>query len=249
MPSLGGSATGLPGFEMNLDLDMPLPFSFADPAEMSLGLEENNAPPLASPPGTLSTERLAHLQDVFFHNFSPALPIIAKDSFYHRLAESPDQVSTRCISYSVALLGTVVSEQSRHWEKPCYTLARQYVDACECDDMADSLASISLLQALLCLTRFDLGRRNCARAYITLSRAARLAAMMQLEQMDQVQTEESSKSGVSSAVRIRLQSTHDLLELEERRRCFWGLYVLEGYASIHSGVSCVPTQTNVSAVI
>ncbi|GKT92704.1 transcription factor [Colletotrichum tofieldiae] len=231
------------GFEMNLDLDMPLPFALPEPTELPPRPEEDTAAPsgLVSSADGLPAELLAQLHDLFFQNFSPALPIIAKASFYRRLAEYPDSTSTRCISYSVALLGTVVSEQYRHQWKSCYTLARQYVDACERDDMPDSLASISLLQALLCVTRFDIGRRNCARAYITLSRAVRLASMMQLEQMDQTGT--GSNTGVPSAVRIELQTTHDLLDLEERRRCFWGLYILEGYASIHHGTSRVPSHT------
>ena len=250
LSSVGCGAPSFSGFEMNLDLDMPLPFAFTEPTtEVPLSLEEDSPlRPVSSADG-LSVELLAHLQDLFFQNFSSALPIIAKGSFYRRLAESPDSPSTRCISYAVALLGTVVSEQYRYWGKSCYALARQYIDACECDDMPGSLASISLLQALLCLTRYDIGRRNCARAYITLSRAARLASMMQLEQMDQVQAGISADPAVSSAIRIKLQSTHDLVDLEERRRCFWGSYILEGYASIHSGVSCFPSRTSVSATI
>ncbi|KAK1979526.1 hypothetical protein LZ30DRAFT_596694 [Colletotrichum cereale] len=224
---------------------MPLTFALPEPTELPPSPEEDVPPGLVPSAAGLPAEVLTQLHDVFFQKFSPALPIIAKDSFYRRLAESPDSTSTGCISYSVALLGTMVSEQHRHRWKSCYTLARKYIDACECDVMPGSLASISLLQALLCLTRFDIGKRNCARAYMTLSRAARLASMMQLEQMDQVQTGTSSNSGVPSAVRIKLQGTHDLLDLEERRRCFWGLYILEGYASIYSGItSCIPSDTN-----
>ncbi|KAK1989802.1 hypothetical protein LX36DRAFT_593994 [Colletotrichum falcatum] len=232
---------------MNLDLDTPPLFALPEPTCNGLPpprLDEDANPGLASSAGGLPAELLSRLHDVFFRDFSPALPIIAEDSFYRQLAESPGSSSTLCISYSVALLGTVVSEQHRHQWKSCYPLARQYADACERDDMPGSLASIGLLQALLCLTRFDLGRRNCTRAYISLSRAARLASMMQLQQMDQVQTGTGSNSSVPPAVRIKLEATHDLLDLEERRRCFWGLYILEGYASIHSGTSSVPSYTN-----
>ncbi|KAK2024710.1 hypothetical protein LX32DRAFT_731260 [Colletotrichum zoysiae] len=234
---------------MNLDLDVPALTFALPPTELPPRPEEDAPPGVVSFPSSLPAEHLAQLHDVFFQEFSPALPVIAKAGFYRRLAEFPDSPSTRSISYSVALLGTVVSEQHRHRWKSCYTLARQYVDECEQDDAPDSLASISLLQALICLTRFDLGRRNCARAHINLGRAARLASMMQLEQMDHVQPGTGLSHRVSSALQIKLQATHDLVDLEERRRCFWGLYILEGYASIHSGTFSAPSHTNLFAFL
>lgn len=195
---------------------------------------------------SVTPEILGRLHETFFNAFSDALPIIARDNFYSRLREFPTSLPILAVTYSVALLGTLVSDEYRHLEKSCCGLARQYLDACESDDLSDSLASITVLQALLCLIRFDICKRNCPRAYITFGRAERLASMMRLHHMDKSKTGCTNQASPrTAALHIKLPSTQVLIELEERRRCYWALFIFGGYVSIYNN-TVVPYDQNVS---
>ncbi|RYP76534.1 hypothetical protein DL770_007205 [Monosporascus sp. CRB-9-2] len=181
---------------------------------------------------TISPENLNSLHQVFFESFSPVMPILARSRFSRDLEVNPGAAAVKSVSYTVALLAISLSEPHRHLEKTCYILARRYIDECECDEVADSLGSINFLQALLFLTRYELNNRSCARAWLTLGRANLLARMVRLDEMDQPGAPALAESNLPH---VQLPATHDLVELEERRRCFWALYILEGLSTIYSG--------------
>ncbi|KAF1934913.1 hypothetical protein EJ02DRAFT_416557 [Clathrospora elynae] len=194
------------------------------------GTPESSQSP--TPAASISAKDLHELHRVFFNHIHPVMPIINSSRFYQALQDAPDAVAVKSVSYAIALLATTVPETLPSLKKPCYALAKHYVDECELDDGFNPLWCMNFLQALLLLTRFEINNRSCARAWLTLGRAIRLAKIMRLDQIDSVEL--LSEPNISLP-EIQLPATNDVVELEERRRCFWALYILEGLACVYTG--------------
>jgi hypothetical protein len=203
---------------------------------------QSSTPPAAS----IYAKDLHELHQVFFDHIHSAMPIINSTRFYKALQDSPDAVSVQSVSYAIALLATTVPETDASLKKPCYALAKHYVNECEMDDGFNPLWCMNFLQSLLLLTRFEINNRSCARAWLTLGRAIRLAKIMRLDNMDGVGL--FGESNVSLP-EIQLPATHDVVELEERRRCFWALYILEGLAWVYTGAPGLREDSKVSTSI
>lgn len=196
---------------------------------LSLGSSEETA-------NIITSEDLSTLHQIFFDRFSTAMPILYKDKFYQELRNSPDDLALKSVSFTISLLAILISEQHRHLEKTCYTLARRYIDACETEDESNTFGSIRFFQSLLFLTRYELARRNCTRASMLLGRAVRLGKLLRLDQLDKPGDGTPwSSTGIIGIPYAPLRPTQDVVEVEERRRCLWALYVIEGYSTIHTG--------------
>lgn len=204
-----------------------------------------HAMPLPQVSNSVSDDDLAHLHREFFSHIHSVMPIVSKAKFYKHLQEMNDDVAVKSVSYTIALLATTVPEVDVRLRNLCYLLARHHVDECESRDELGSLQRIDYLQALLLLTRFEINSRSCARAWLVLGRAVRLAKMMRLDQMDHNGAPCPSSVGLPE---IQLSATNDVVELEERRRCLWALYVLEGLASVYRNSPGLLDDTSVRII-
>lgn len=185
---------------------------------------------------SITSEDLGALHQLFFDNFAPVMPVLYKDRFYQELRTTPDDLALKSVSYTICLLAILISDQHRHLEKTCYTLARRYIDACETEDESNISRSIRFFQSLLFLIRYELGRRNCTRASMLLGRAARLGKMLRLDELDRKgNLSPAVSTGIIGMPYARLRPTQDVVEMEERRRCLWAWYIMEGYSTIHTG--------------
>ncbi|KAK7995531.1 hypothetical protein PG990_014304 [Apiospora arundinis] len=180
---------------------------------------------LTVPPDTLNT-----LHQIFFADFALVMPIIAKSRFNEELLNRPNDIALKAVSFAMALLGASISETHRHLEKTCYAQARLFADMCETGDESGSFQTIRFLQALLFLARYELNKGYCARAWLTFGRATGVSKIMRLSQMDQMGT--PTKANEPQLPCLGLPSTTDILELEERRRSFWALYILQGFCCV-----------------
>ena len=124
-----------------------------------------------------------------------------------------------------------MSPQYQSFQRACYRQARSYLEICEVDDDDDHLADLDVFQALVLVIRYEIMSQRLERAWITLGRAIRLAKMLGLHLLDEERPrDEPARLGFS------LSPTSDNALLEERRRSFWGLYILESYASTRTGL-------------
>ncbi|VUC35923.1 unnamed protein product [Clonostachys rosea] len=191
---------------------------------------------------SLTSQDLSYLHQVFFDSYFTVIPILAKDRFYRELRLYPDSVAVKSVAYSVALLAITISDSHKHLESACYTKTRRYIDDCDIEEVTGPSSSINLLQSLLFLTRYEVSKQKCARSYLTLARASHLVKMMRLDQMDKGG---SSPTVTNTAPYISLPETHDGIKLEERRRCFWAWYLLEGYSGVHTGRPAMQDDTTI----
>ena len=179
----------------------------------------------------LSTDTL-NSHDLYFDISYPTLPILSRRRFMIEREKNSISRSSSSLIYSVAMIGAGTLSQYRPLQQVCYHLARKYLEMCELDDDSSDLASINVFQAFVFIIRYEITNNRLERAWMTLGRAIRLAKLLNLHRMDQVETAcvDGSKLGLS------LPPTDDPALLEERRRSFWGLYILESYACTRTGM-------------
>ncbi|KAF9884964.1 hypothetical protein FE257_000874 [Aspergillus nanangensis] len=178
----------------------------------------------------------------YFEVFYPTLPILNQYRFFSDIASDPKHPPTRSLSYAVALMGTmVVVSHDGTVQQQCYRLARKYAELCERDEHH---ADLNFFQSLIFILRYELDSRQLTSAWMTLGRAIRLAQVLKLHQLDQP----ASGGMDESDVHVSLPSVHEQTDLEERRRSFWALYVLESYTSMRAGLPCQidPSQIQVA---
>jgi hypothetical protein len=164
--------------------------------------------------------------------FYPTLPILNQQRFFSEIAREPNHPPIRCLSYAVALMGSMVAvAQDRAIQHQCYNLARQYAELCERNEHH---ADLNLFQSLVFILRYELDVRQLTRAWMTLGRATRLAQVLDLSHLDRP----ASICRSSWDFHVPLPTTQEQVDLEERRRPFWALYILETYTSMRAGLPC-----------
>lgn len=162
--------------------------------------------------------------------FHPALPIVNESRFQNELAESSDLIQVQALSQAIAALGALATSELSFAVEACYNKARDLLDICERQEDNATLANINALQTCILLSVYELKRPNFARAWMTLGRGIRLAKMMCLESAES----DGRASEHQDLLSMPLAPGVDRAEVEERRRTFWQLYVLDGFASMRS---------------
>ncbi|KAF4467094.1 Transcription factor, partial [Fusarium albosuccineum] len=115
-----------------------------------------------------------------------------------------------------------------------YAITRKHLNTCEMDDIGESFANLNVLQALLFLLRYEIMASQLTRAWMTLGRAIRLASVLNLQKLDSSVPAHENVPGLH----VVLPLTADPVLLEERRRAFWCLFILETYVKTRSGMPC-----------
>ena len=190
----------------------------------------------SGPEEDISPTDLSSLHNRYFASVYYSFPFINKDRF---MAESmvSGGPAANALVYAVALAGcshTTPNDSER--ENTCYDLARDHAERCEREDY---MSDLDFLQALLLIGRFEAWSRKLERSWLTLGRAAMLCRLLGLHRMDEVSHDQSKESGESqNSSLFSLPHTADPVLLEERRRTFWGLYILESYVKTRSGLQC-----------
>lgn len=218
-----------------IDWDMEIMSMRPDGAHITedwLASTTSGQPLLSTPPAIIAAKDMDELHAIFFARIHPVMPIINEGQFRKDLQDSPHAVAVQSVSCTAALLATTVPEAQASLKQSCYVLARYYVDQCEAEEGFHPSWCMHFLRALLFLTRFEINNRSCARAWLTLGRAIRLAKIMRLDQIDCANEPLFPNVSLPEIVSPAAQTA---VELEERRRCLWALYILEGLASIYTG--------------
>ena len=156
------------------------------------------------------------------------MPNINPSRFYNELTHSPESLHIQALSNAIATVGALADPELTYAIEACYTQARNFLDACERQDNGEALGSINMLQACVLLCFYELKHPNFPRAWLTLGRAIRMSKIMGLEKMDA----DPTIAAVRQPVFAPATSVLDTTELEERRRTFWQLYVLDGLAGM-----------------
>jgi hypothetical protein len=164
------------------------------------------------------------------------LEMVDHTRFEVEISHPTPSIQVQALSYAIAALGALSIPELHCHVSNCYQKSRNLLDLCEREDTGESLSNINTLQACTLLTIYELKQPNFRRAWMSLGRTTRLAQMMGLDQSDgcpvSVMTPQWSGSPQPPTL-------YNSIQTEERRRTFWVLYILDGFASIitQSGVT------------
>ncbi|RSM11311.1 hypothetical protein CDV31_006864 [Fusarium ambrosium] len=176
----------------------------------------------------------AVLHRLFFEFVYHSLPILYQDRFFEEMGMQPRPRPLLALGYAVALVSAAISPPHQHLQKGYYTMTRKLLEKCEMEGDGEEFASLNIFQALLFLLRYEIMASRITRAWMTLGRAIRLASVLNLQKMDT----EDRVGGTVPGLHVELPPTEDPVLLEERRRSFWCLFILETYVKTRSGMPC-----------
>ncbi|KAK1597694.1 uncharacterized protein LY79DRAFT_540755 [Colletotrichum navitas] len=184
----------------------------------------------------ISPAELSALHNHYFESIYSSFPFLNRDRFLAESAGGGGSPAVSALVYAVALTGCAHSSKDPSKQSTCYSLARNYAEKCERDGILNDL---NFLQALLFIGRFEAMDRKLERSWLTLGRAAMLCTLLELPQMDRRDEGDGTQDdGRQSGSRLCLPPTDDPVLLEERRRTFWGLYILQSYVKTRTGWQC-----------
>jgi hypothetical protein len=218
--------------------DSNMSFAWANQPLMALEpldnmlLNQSQSAPSNGSNEDLSPTDLIPMHNHYFESVYFSFPFINRDRF---MAEKTDTHSPAisALIYAVALAGCPPSSQDHNQQLVCYKLARNYAERCEQEDYLNDL---NLLQALLLIGRFEAMNRKLERSWLTLGRAAMLCKLLRLNQMDATESDKGVHNyETQNGPRLALSHTENPVLLEERRRTFWGLYILQSYVRTRTG--------------
>jgi hypothetical protein len=223
------------GVDCNMTFDwMHQPLTALEPLDNLL----LNQPPSAlqsGPEENLSPTDLGLLHNHYFEFVYSSFPFINRDRFETEITRD-DGPALSALNYAIALAACSHSPEEHNQQSTCYVLARNYAERCERED---HLNDLNFLQALLLIGRFEAKSRKLERSWLTLGRAAMLCRFLGLHRMDEIRHGQNMQNGeLHSDSLFSLPQTEDPVLLEERRRTFWGLYILESYVKTRSGLQC-----------
>jgi transcription factor-like protein len=195
-----------------------------------------------SPPEEdISQAELSTLHTNYFDSVYLSFPFVNRDRFAVEHSSSGSSSAASALVYAVALAGCTHSPKDANKRSLCYSLARSHAEKCERDG---NLNDIKYLQALILTGRFEAMDRQFEKSWLTLGRASMVCRLLNMTQMDQSDEcgagvqENLNRHQNCKVSRLRLPATEDPVLLEERRRTFWALYILQSYMKTRTGWSC-----------
>ncbi|KAI6793114.1 hypothetical protein KC332_g17052 [Hortaea werneckii] len=212
----------------NNNLDMPSDESF--PWEMiSLGLDE------PMPPQDVIDE----LNQAYFDKIHPTLPMIHKPRYYAALNLAPNMRPPVCLRYAMWASAASVTDKYQDLQQHFYQRARKYIQQDEMKGHGESMISVAHCQTWVILATYEFKLMYFPRAWMSAGRACRMGLMMGLHRVD----------GVGLDVKQCLPPPKDFVELEERRRTFWGCFCVDRYSSIGTGWPMVIDEKDIMSVL
>ncbi|KAI2617409.1 fungal-specific transcription factor domain-containing protein [Hypoxylon sp. NC1633] len=181
----------------------------------------------SNPSSTVPTALFPRLHTSFFDIFYPVMPFINRIRLQAELAQSPDSIQVQALSHAVGALGALANVELTYTLEACYNQARTLLEMCERQEHGANLLDINTLQAYVLLSVYEFSQPNFARAWITLGRAIQLAKIMCLDR-------NMPASATDSDLFFPLTSVLDPVLVEERRRTFWQLFILDAFAAMRT---------------
>ncbi|KAL8921982.1 MAG: hypothetical protein Q9208_005436 [Pyrenodesmia sp. 3 TL-2023] len=222
----------------------PLPLLFEPPVALS-PISSGNTSKSSLSEVEIPLQTLKILHYAYFDIAHHAMPIINQDKFLSQLNKAVITPHVASLSHAMATLGASLMDGYAHIKDKCYQLACKYLEVCEREEDGASLMTIEALQACILITNYELRGKGFARAWMTLGRAIRLAQMMGLDRMD------APNPDANGALKFQqtLPPAQSQLDLEERRKAFWVLFIIDAYASLRSGTAVAIDESKVTTAL
>ncbi|KAK1980854.1 hypothetical protein LZ30DRAFT_658598 [Colletotrichum cereale] len=197
--------------------DGPRGPSFAESSGelMGLGLSE------ALPP----FEMMEELNKMFFERQHHFIPIIHPGRYLQSFYSAPHRRPPMCLQYAVWSMASNGHEKYSQYHDIFYKRARQYADADEMKGFGEHFLTVQHAQAWALIATDEARCLFFTRAAMSSAKCVRLVEMMGLHRID----------GDGQEMAPTLAPPTSWVDLEERRRTFWGAYSIDSHASIATG--------------
>jgi hypothetical protein len=196
-----------------------------------------------------------HRIDVYFQHVQPIFPILHRARFFSSLLlpaspTSPTNILLRsivvCASfYSHTDSRLAVPSPAKFTEFQAYAESSPYpsdfVYHQKIIDYALDNPSLKATQALVILALSYVGSGYTSRLWAVTSILARLATSMSLHLVDE--TKDSKTSSFKSL--CLLPRTSNESEMEERRRLFWGIFLIDRYVASSTGWTPILSEKDI----
>ncbi|KAK6208046.1 binuclear zinc transcription factor [Colletotrichum tabaci] len=182
---------------------------------MGLGLSE------ALPP----FEMMEELNKSFFERQQHFIPIIHPGRYLQSFYSAPHKRPPMCLQYAVWAMASNGHEKYSQYHDIFYKRARQYADADEMKGFGEHFLTVQHAQAWALIATDEARSLFFTRAAMSSAKCVRLVEMMGLHRID----------GDGQEMAPTLAPPTSWVDLEERRRAFWGAYCIDCHASIATG--------------
>ncbi|KAH8673956.1 hypothetical protein BX600DRAFT_509177 [Xylariales sp. PMI_506] len=205
--------------------DFSLPFASMDAshaAETSFGgelIDLGISEPLPS------FEVLEELNRIYFDKQQQFTPIIHPARYFKSFYSPPHMKPPMCLQYAIWALACNGHEKYNALHEYMYQRARKYAEEDEMRGYGEHFITVSHAQAWCLITTDEAKSMLFTRAAMSSAKAVRLVEMMGLHRLD----------GPSEDTSPTLLPSKDWLEIEERRRAFWGVFCVDSHCSISTG--------------
>ncbi|KAL7790695.1 hypothetical protein V8C43DRAFT_73258 [Trichoderma afarasin] len=161
----------------------------------------------------------------FFNDVHPWIPIISKRRFYHQLLNplSPRRADFVMIIIAMRLITWSPSEPMVEPRSPMYLAAKRY---CAETELAGNI-TITFLQATIFIAIYELGHAIYPSAYLSIGACARYGTALGI-----------NNDGKSSG----RHPPDDWVELEEMRRAWWGILILDRLVNLGNPLRMLATE-------
>ena len=162
--------------------------------------------------------------------------MIHKYRYHASMNLAPDRRPPICLRYIMWCHAASITDKYMHHQDIFYRRARKYIELDEMKGIGEAFVSLAHAQTWTLICTYEFKMMCFPRAWMSVGRAARMATMMGLNQVDNV--------GVDA--KQCLPPPKDWTEMEERRRTFWMAYCCDRFASIGTGWPMMIDERDVS---
>ncbi|KAK8055860.1 transcription factor SEF1 [Apiospora rasikravindrae] len=170
-------------------------------------------------------EVMEELHETFFKRQSETIPILNQQRYLQEFYSPPHMKPPMCLQYAIWSIAAIENDKYGASREVFYQRARQYAEADEMKGQGEHFLTVRHAQAWACIAVCEAKTMMFTRAAMSIARAVRLAEMMGLQRLDCPPGE----------MPPTILPPRDWIDLEERRRTFWGIFCLDSHCSISTG--------------
>uniref|UniRef100_L2G9U7 Binuclear zinc transcription factor n=1 Tax=Colletotrichum fructicola (strain Nara gc5) TaxID=1213859 RepID=L2G9U7_COLFN len=234
---------GMDDFTVDIDTFIAMQNGFAgETADLQAGLSAHNIPePQPQMPSFGESsgeliglglsealppfEMMEDLNKSFFERQQHFIPIIHPGRYFQSFYSAPHKRPPMCLQYAVWAMASNGHEKYSQYHEIFYKRARQYADADEMRGYGEHFLTVQHAQAWALIATDEARCMYFTRAAMSSAKCVRLVEMMGLHRID----------GDGQEMAPTLAPPTSWVDLEERRRAFWGAYCIDCHASISTG--------------
>ncbi|KAM3437366.1 hypothetical protein NHJ13734_004688 [Beauveria thailandica] len=170
-------------------------------------------------------EIIEDLHAIFFASAYHMAPVVHSGRYLTAFYGDPLRRPAMCLQNAIWALASHGHVKYDAYSDIFYRRARHYIEADEMRDAGEHFITLSHAQTWVILATYEAKKMHFTRASMSCSRSVRICQMMGLDRLD----------GGIDDLPPALGPARSWIELEERRRVFWGAFAIDCHASISTG--------------